>query len=314
MTVDNRESDISPNPLRASFRKALRTALKRCCKKIEKLSEELAETSKAEYYLECGEIIKANLSVVKRGSFEVELPDMYTPGQTRVIPLEAHLKPLDNAKKYFKKQRKLIKGKEVIEQQLDSSRQILVKIEDLLAGYLEWEENSDIVLAPKQEYLDSAIELKIHIAGTQVKKKVVSKRKQIPDGVRLFESYDGMVIYVGKNARDNDNLSIRFARGNDWWFHVAGVQGSHVLVRTEKKADQQVLKQETILDAATLAVYFSKARKATRADVHYTQAKNIRKSKKAPAGQVIVNNGKTLNVRIEEKRLDRLLKREVDKG
>ena len=177
--------------------------------------------------------------------------------------------------------------------------------------YLTWEEETDVSEAPAPEFSERALELGIHVAGLVVRTPQVSKRKATPAGVRIFESYDKMKIYVGKNARDNDNLSIRVARGNDWWFHVAGVQGSHVLVRLESGQQGLPLPQETLLDAATLAVYYSKARKATRADVHYTQAKNIRKAKKAPPGQVILNNAKTLNLRLEEKRLDRLLKNDV---
>ncbi len=302
--------EVKPNAIRSPLRKAIRTALKRGTKKCEKLEQELQECAKADYYLECGEIIKANLQSVKRGTDKVELPDMYYPGESRVIELDPYLKPLDNAKKYFKRQRKLNKGKEKIEKQLSLTVQLNQEIEELLNEYLAWEEEVAADVSPVELFAEKAGELKIHVAGLEEKKPVVSKRKADPEGVRIFESYDGMKVYVGKSARDNDNLSIRMARGNDWWFHVAGVQGSHVVVRLESKQQGLALPQETLLDAATLAVYYSKARKATRADVHYTQAKNIRKAKKAPAGQVIVNNGKTLNVRIEEERLDRLLKRD----
>ncbi len=296
--------------IRSPFRKAIRTALKRGVKKYEKLQQELEECAKADYYLECGEIIKANLQSVKRGMDRIELPDMYHPGENRIIELDSHMKPLDNAKSYFKKQRKMNKGKEKIEKQLESTEQVNTDIEALLNEYLAWEEEVEPDVSPVEMFAARAGELKIHVEGMEEKTPAISKRKADPEGVRVFESYDGMKVYVGKSARDNDNLSIRMARGNDWWFHVAGVQGSHVVVRLESKQQGLALPQETLLDAATLAVYYSKARKATKADVHYTQAKNIRKAKKAPAGQVIVNNGKTLNVRIEEERLDRLLKRE----
>lgn len=304
-------NEIVVNPLRAPFRKAIKTALKRVAKKCEKLEGEILECKKADYYLECGEILKANLSLVKRGMSIVELPDMYNEGQMREIELDKHLKPLENAKKFFKRQRKLHKGQLIIESQLVKAQEKYSEIADLLEKYLEWEEEVSIDTVPSDEFVAIAKDLKIHISGLEPKKPPVSKKNAVPNGVRIFESHDNMVIYVGKNAKDNDNLSIRVARGNDWWFHVAGVQGSHVLVRLESKVQGLALPQETLLDAATLAVYYSKARKATRADVHYTQAKNIRKAKKSPPGQVIVSNGKTLNVRIEEDRLDRLLKREV---
>lgn len=303
--------ELTPHPLRAAFRKAIRTALKREEKKCEKLRAELFECDKADYYLECGEIIKANLALIKRGMTSVELPDMYNPSSTRLIELEEHLKPLDNAKKYFKRQKKLHKGRGIIERQLAGAEQKVLQIASLMDNYLIWEEETACDAAPSDELVETGRELKIHVGGLEPVKPVVSKRKAEPIGVRVFESYDNLAIYVGKNAKDNDNLSIRVAHGNDWWFHIAGAQGSHVVVRLNSKMQGLALPEQTLLDAATLAVYFSKARKATRADVHYTQAKNIRKAKKAPPGQVIVNNGRTLNIRIEEDRLDRLLKREV---
>ena len=302
---------VVQNPLRTPLRKAIRTALKRGEKKAAKLRDELIECEKAEFYLECGEILKANLHPVKRGMSSVELPDMYNSQQMRVIDLDEQLKPLDNARKYFKKQRKLNKGQEILEKQLANTEEVNSQIRDLLQKYLAWEDESEITLAPPVEFAERAGELRIHVAGLLQKKTQVSKRKAEPSGVRIFTSYDKLKVYVGKSARDNDNLSIRVARGNDWWFHVAGVQGSHVVVRLESKQQGLPLPQETLLDAATLAVYYSKARKATRADVHYTQAKNIRKAKKAPPGQVVLNNAKTINLRIEEDRLDRLLQRSI---
>jgi predicted ribosome quality control (RQC) complex YloA/Tae2 family protein len=119
---DNQEEQTQEqagaHPLRSAFRKAIRTAIKRAESKEEKLQAEISDCAKAVYYLECGEIIKANFKEITRGQTEALLPDMYNPGQQRLIELDEHLKPLDNAKKYFKKQRKLQAGQEKIEAQL----------------------------------------------------------------------------------------------------------------------------------------------------------------------------------------------------
>lgn len=301
--------DKELNPLRASFRKAIRTALKRAEKKSQKLSLEIEDCAKAQYYLECGEIIKANLTLVKRGEKSATLPDMYNPGSQRQIKLDEHLKPLENAKKYFKKQRKLQKGEEIIRQQLSACNDQITSLQKLQQEYLEWEESAEIDLPPEPEFVQRAAKMHIVISGLEPPRTPQQIKNAPPKGVREFTSHDGIKIFVGKNARDNDYLSMRIAKGNDWWFHIANAQGSHVVARsTLINKGSQPLSQETLLDAAHLAVYFSKARKATRADVHYCQAKNLRKSRKAPPGQVTISNASNLNVRIEEHRLERLLK------
>ncbi len=297
------------NPYRASFRKALRTALRRAVKKHEKLTASIEDCAKAEFYLECGEIIKANLALIKRGQKVASLPDMYNPGCEREIKLDENLKPLDNARKYFKKQRKLQKGEETIREQLEICEKEIAELEEIQNGYSAWEEESDPSLPPPPEFVDGARRHNILIAGLEPPKSPQQQKNELPRGVREFTSHDDIKILVGKNARDNDYLSMRVARGNDWWFHVAHVQGSHVVARsTINHKGNEPLPQETLLDAAHLAAYFSKARKATRVDVHYCQAKNIRKSRKAPPGQVTITNAGNINVRIEEDRLKRLLK------
>lgn len=302
------------NPLRSPFRKALRSALKRVRKKIDKLEHEIAECAKAEEYLQLGEIIKANLHLVKRGMTEVALPDMYNPGSERVVQLEEHLKPLDNAKKYFKRQRKLQKGREIVIEQLGLAEGNLKLIEKLSTDYQQWEEEvAEIEDAPSDELVERAGKLKIHVPGLEKPRVYGKKQEVLPKGVRRFISKDKMTIYVGKNAKDNDYLSTRIANGNDWWFHVAAVQGSHVVVKSGGKLKgSEPLPPETFLDAAHLALYYSKSRKATKADIHYCQAKNVRKMKKAPAGQVSISNAKNFYLRVEEGRIKRILDAQND--
>lgn len=303
------DEQAGAHPLRSALRKALRTALKRAQAKHEKLLAELAECDRADYFLECGEIIKANLDAVKRGESAVTLPDMYNPGQTRQIELDVNLKPLDNAKKYFKKQRKLQAGGEKIAAQERICAQEIEALTNLADKYTVWEGENPPEVPPAPDFATLAGALRVHVPGLEPRKTPQERKNSCPAGVREFVSHDGLTIYVGKNARDNDNLSIRIARGNDWWFHVAHMQGSHVVVRNPvNRKGGDPLPQESLLDAAHLAAYFSKARRAATAQVHYAQAKNLHKAKGAPAGQVIVNNGQILQLRVEPQRLERLLK------
>src|SRR5262249_56904922 len=110
------------------------------------------------------------------------------------------------------------------------------------------------------------------------------------------------VIWVGRTARDNDALTFQHARGADWWLHVRDAGGSHVVIRA---TPGRQLDERTLLDAATLAVHFSALGEEPQVDVQYTLCKHVRKAR-AP-GAVYVSHAKTLRVRVDSARLNRLL-------
>jgi predicted ribosome quality control (RQC) complex YloA/Tae2 family protein len=116
---------------------------------------------------------------------------------------------------------------------------------------------------------------------------------------------------VGKGAAENDQLTVRVAKGNDVWLHARGQKGAHVVVRLEKgKAPDG----ETLLDAAHLAAHFSDARGEPQVDVAYTRAKYVKKPKGAAAGAVTYSQEKVLGLRVEGARVERLLSEEEGGG
>jgi predicted ribosome quality control (RQC) complex YloA/Tae2 family protein len=114
----------------------------------------------------------------------------------------------------------------------------------------------------------------------------------------------GFEIWVGRNDEGNDYLTTRLARGNDLFFHLEGWPGSHVILRTEGRTDPP---PESVLDACELAVHFSKQAKANRADVHVAAVKDVKKPRGAKPGLVYVRRGKTVHLRRDPKRLERVL-------
>jgi len=108
----------------------------------------------------------------------------------------------------------------------------------------------------------------------------------VAEGIRVYAMDDGWEILAGKTARDNDFLSLREARPADFWFHAAGVSGSHVIARHPDRPSQAPREVKRV--AAGLAAFFSKARNAKRAAVHWTVAGNVSKRRGAPAGQVVL--------------------------
>ena len=120
---------------------------------------------------------------------------------------------------------------------------------------------------------------------------------------RRFTTEAGDAILVGRNSRENEELTFGLARSQDLWLHASGVPGSHVVLRLEKGAD---VRKESLLDAATLALQYSDLRKGGQGEVLYTYRSHVRKPRGAKPGLVTVTQDKRLYVKLDQKRLKRL--------
>jgi predicted ribosome quality control (RQC) complex YloA/Tae2 family protein len=118
------------------------------------------------------------------------------------------------------------------------------------------------------------------------------------DVARRFESPDGMVVLVGKSAADNDTLTFKVAAQTDFWMHVAGESGSHVVVRNPKNLES--LPRETLRYAASLAARYSKAKNAKRVTVHVARRKDVQKPRGLAAGKVVLKRYKSVKVEPHE--------------
>ena len=123
---------------------------------------------------------------------------------------------------------------------------------------------------------------------------------------RRFTSTDGLPIFVGRNARENEELTFGLAKSDDLWLHARGTPGSHVVVRLGKGADPPA---ETLRDAATLALLYSDLKKSGKGEVIYTRRKWVKKAKGQAAGAVIVTQEKPIFVKLDTQRLAALKER-----
>lgn len=123
---------------------------------------------------------------------------------------------------------------------------------------------------------------------------------------RRFTSTDGLTIYVGRNARENEELTHRLARADDLWLHARGAPGSHVVLRLERGAPPP---PESLRDAATLALLYSDLKKSGKGEVIYTRKKWVRKARGQPPGTVTVTQEKSLFATLDRVRLDALKER-----
>jgi len=271
----------------------LRKLIKKLRRRIESWHEDLAKAEKYKTYDRYGELIKANLGTIRKGQTEVAVVDYFDeelPDLT--IPLDQAKTPRGNMDDYFRKHRK----------HLAAERELRPRIEE---GERELETLKGELTAIEQGIWQPS-EKPSQIARTTIRQregrgKGLQEQRQGP--FRRFISSDGLAIYVGKNARENDELTFGLAKSDDLWLHARGTPGSHVVVRLDKGSDPP---PETIRDAATLALLYSDLKKSGKGDVIYTRRKWVKKAKGQAPGAVIVTQEKSIHVSLEKTRLDAL--------
>jgi len=261
------------------------------------LVQRLAAVEDAERVRLDGELLKANFASWKRGASEVELPDVFADGSPpRRIALDPRRTPQQNVEQVFERYKKLARARASVESELSTCRARLGELEGMAARAanpacdpeaLEREALERALLEPRQE-------------PDARKRRAPEPRKPY----RTFAGSRGSEIRVGRSARDNDELTLHHARGNDLWLHTADAPGSHVVLRLEKDAEPD---PEELLDAAHLAVHFSPLRGAHKAAVHVARRKEVHKPRGSKPGLVALSGGKVLALRVQPQRVERLL-------
>lgn len=266
--------------------KKIDNELKRNKHKLEKRQQTLRESENAEEFRQKGELLTTFMAQVSRGAGEVELANYYDENKPIKIALDPALTPNQNAQKYFQRYQKLKNAVKLIHQQIAETKDEI--------AYLESVEAQLEIAAPK-DLLTIREEL---AAQGYVKNRTKQRKKQTPSQPERFLSSDGTEILVGKNNLQNDQLTLKTARKTDYWLHTKNIPGSHVIIRSDSPSE------ETILEAAELAAYFSKYRHSAQVPVDLVQVKHIRKPNGAKPGFVIYENQTTYYVTPEETILD----------
>ncbi len=254
------------------------------------VEKEVAKRWKEEAHL--GELLQSHFYLLKRGMDSIIVEDWEKEGEKKNISLDPLLEPQEMVKKFFKQARKLQKKTEVLGTLIQK-----VKLEIILNnGFL-----SRLKGATSEEGLD-ALSSEARLIQQKPKERQKKEKKKHP--YREFITEAGLHIFIGRSDEDNDRLSLTFAHGNDQWFHAENIPGSHVVLKVSK--DREV-DDESLQDALQLALYFSKARECSEDQVLMTQCKFLSKKKGGRAGQVNVSKHKSIRVRFDSKRLQRLL-------
>ena len=276
----------------------LRKSIKKLRRRIEAWHEDLAKAEKYKTYDRYGELIKANLGTIRKGQPDVAVVDYFDEKlPILTIPLDQAKTPQGNMDDYFRKHRKYLAAERELRPRIGEGERALTTLLRELTAIEQgtWQPPEK----PSQ------------ITRTTIRQRTgkgKGPQEQRHGPFRRFTSSDGLAIYVGRNARENDELTFGLAKSDDLWLHARGTPGSHVVVRLEKGADPPI---ETIRDASTLALLYSDLKKSGKGDVIYTRRKWVKKAKGQAPGAVIVTQEKSLYVSLEKKRLEALKARSI---
>ncbi len=262
--------------LRTQLETKLNRITKRLLSSISQMENDAKAGERAANYKLWAELLLAQPNT-KRTNGTVITVDSWT-GETVEIPLDERHTLVENAEKYFVKTRTAADAAKVRAARLPMYKNRLVRAEELL---------SMLRAASNLQKVTELSEQIDQFAGKSMKEQTEQSK------YREFELEEGFTVYVGKNAANNDELTMRFAKPNDIWFHARGVSGSHTVLRVNAgtKPPKRVIEQ-----AASIAAYYSNARNAKYTPVAYTLKKHIRKPKGANPGAVVMEREEVIMV------------------
>ena len=256
----------------SDLRRIVQTALERNRKKFDLQTRQMKDTEKMEKYKVYGELINTYGYNLESGCKSFQALNYYT-NEEITIPLDPTLTPQENAKKYFDRYNKLKRTAQALEEQLQDTEEEIQHLESISTALDIALLESD--LSQIKEELQEYGYIKKHSVG---KKKALAKSKPLH-----YISSDGYDIYVGKNNYQNEELTFKFATGNDWWFHAKKMAGSHVIV----KSRNEELPDRTFEEAGRLAAYYSSGRTAPKVEIDYIQKKHVKKPNGSKPGFVV---------------------------
>ena len=277
----------------SQIERVIKNEHKKLTKKIVKLQKQLDQAENSEGYRIRGEILNANLSQVKPGMTEIELPNYYDNNQPLKIKLNAALSPARNGQKYFTKYKKLRDSIKHVKEQIKIAQDNLNYF-DTIQTAIDNAEPQDI------DQINEELMNQGYIKKPQKPKR---KKKITEKNLNKFRISSGKTVLVGKNNLQNDWLTLKKANKTDIWFHVKNLPGSHVILQSDQATE------EDILETAEIAAYFSKAKDSAHVQVDYVQDKRVKKPNGAKPGFVIYTGQNSIEVTPEK---DRVLSKRIN--
>jgi len=258
--------------------------LKRLQKKKKKCEQQLENCLTWSAIQHEAHLLQAHLFRLRKGMLNCIVEDWEQEGKIVTIILDPLKEPKTEVEKRFRTSKKMKAGIDHLQKQLHETEK----------------EVSRILL--QLEAIEAAQTLK-QLKQWQCKALPKREKKTLP--YREYTSESGVALWVGKSAKDNDKLTFVYAKGSDWWLHVNGLAGSHVVIRSARGQDPD---PETLKDAIQLAIFYSKAKQDSSAEICLTQRKYVSRMGKRQPGKVQISKHKILHAQIDPARFQRLKK------
>lgn len=254
----------------------------RISRRISSQTEELMQCGEKDILRRKADLISANLYRIKKGDKSVILEDFYEPECPEVsIELDIMLTPPQNAQRYYSAYKKACTAEKVLAEQIESGRDELAYLDSVLDILTRAETENDL------EQLRLELAEQGYIRSSRLKGKAPKSLPPIE-----YVSSDGFEIFVGRNNKQNDKLTLKDAEKLDIWLHTQNIPGSHVIISSLGGE----VPMNTILEAAQLAAYHSKAQTSAQVPVDYCLVKFVKKPAGAKPGKVIFSNQHTVYV------------------
>ncbi len=277
-----RDKNIRMRAKTQDLSKLLNNLIERVSRKINIQSAELKKSADRELLRQKGDLLQANLYKIAKGAKSITVENFYSDkGEKITIELNPAITPAQNAQRFYKQYNKAKVREQMLTDQLKKANEELVYLESEL-DLLSRAEYEKELLAIRQELLDQGY----------IKAQRGLKQKSISLPPFEYTTSDGFKIFVGRNNRQNDALTLKTAKKNDMWFHTKDIPGSHTIVQTDNKE----LSEKAIVEAARVAAYHSKAKNSSNVPVDYTYVKYVSKPQNSKPGKVIYVNYKTVYV------------------
>ena len=279
---------------KADLVKVINNNIDRCSKKTAIHQASLRDAADKEKFRLYGELITANIYCITSGLKKVSLGNYYSESNECLdIPLDENLSPQQNAQRYFKKYSKARSTHEYATRQLNEAIGELAYLESVQHLL-----DSSSTLAEIEEIRQELAEQ----GYINLRQKPSKKKQEKGSNPLVFKSSDGFEIFVGKNNRQNDYLTMKASSSNDIWLHVRNAPGSHVVIRKLNKD----IPESTLFEAAMLAAFHSRSKMSSNVAVDYTQIKHVKKPGGAKPGMVIYDSFKTIIVTPDESKINML--------
>ncbi len=274
----------------ASLIKSMNTKIDRNRKKVEKQRNELLNAEDRDKYKIYGELILANLHQ-KPENHKLKVLNYYDPEQKEItIPLDPKLNLSQNSQKFFKRYNKLKTAAEELQKFIEESLNEIKYLENILYSIEACETIDDL----------NEIYNELIAEGIMKRKSKVKKEKEYKPEFLKYMSSGRHEILVGRNNLQNDALTFKIAKKEDYWFHAKNMPGSHVIIRTN--GDE--LSDDEYIEAAQIAAYYSKGKNSSTVEVDYTKKINVKKPPNAKPGFVIYDTNYSMLVKPDISRIN----------